>query len=95
MWNYYFKAATKEEIESNYLENRDFSNSLNTYIEVAEFDPLHDEGILLGELLKKHGNKVIVNDTVGTIHGYDMNLKSSITKDSVKKRIRFLKDNFK
>lgn len=95
MWNYYFKDATKEEIESNYLENRDFSNALNTYIEVAEFDPLHDEGIILGELLKKHGNKVTLNETVGTIHGYDMNLKSSITQESVKKRVRFLKENFK
>lgn len=62
-----------------------------TYIETAEFDPLHDEGIDYYHVLAD--NKIIVelNDTQGTVHGYDILAKSPIVRKSYKKRRDFLK----
>lgn len=59
-----------------------------TYIETCEFDPLHDEAIILANKLK---DKVIINNTKGTMHGYDIVRNSKITKESLITRIEFLK----
>lgn len=66
----------------------------DTYIETAEFDCLHDEGILYGRKLEDAGTKVEYNDTKGTFHGYDMALDTQIVTDSVKKRLSFLRRHF-
>ncbi len=66
----------------------------DTYIETAEFDCLHDEGVLYGQRLEKAGAKVELNDTKGTFHGYDMALDTQIVTDSVKKRLSFLRRHF-
>ena len=66
----------------------------DTYIETAEFDCLHDEGILYGQRLEKAGAKVEWNDTKGTFHGYDMALDTRIVINSVKKRLSFLRKHF-
>ena len=66
----------------------------DTYIETAEFDCLHDEGILYGHKLENAGAKVEYNDTKGTFHGYDMALDTKIVKASVKKRLSFLRKHF-
>ena len=42
------------------------------YIETAEFDCLHDDGILYAEYLKKAGIEVTLNKTKGTMHGFDI-----------------------
>lgn len=67
----------------------------DTYIETAEYDCLHDEGILYGKKLKEAGANVEINDTVGTIHGYDCALNTKIAINNIKKRILFLKKGFK
>ena len=66
-----------------------------TYIETAEFDCLHDDGLLYGEKLKKAGGDVEINETKGTFHGYDSQLDAKIVKENVKRRIAFLQDGFK
>lgn len=66
-----------------------------TYVETAEFDCLRDHGIFYAEKLMRDGVKVILNNTVGTIHGFDVEIKSSIVKECVAKRIAFLKEHFK
>ena len=66
----------------------------DTYIETAEFDCLHDEGILYGHRLENAGTKVEYNDTKGTFHGYDMALETQIVTDAVKKRLSFLRRHF-
>jgi acetyl esterase len=66
----------------------------DTYIETAEFDCLHDEGIRYGHKLENTGTKVEYNDTKGTFHGYDMALDTQIVKASVKKRLSFLRRHF-
>ncbi len=62
-----------------------------TYLETAEFDCLHDEGLLYAQRLERHGGHVTLYETKGTIHGYDFCLNSPITQQSVRRRIHFLK----
>lgn len=61
-----------------------------TYLETAEFDCLRDCGILYANKLSSLGVVTVLNQTKGTIHGYDINLKSEIVKESIKHRIKFL-----
>ncbi len=65
-----------------------------TYIEPAEYDCLHDEGVLYGEKLNRAGVDVKTVETKGTFHGYDAAITTRIVKDYIKKRVSFLKENF-
>jgi acetyl esterase len=60
------------------------------YIETAEIDPLHGEGVALAEKLNQAGVETILHETKGTVHGFDSTLGSSITIDSIKRRCEFL-----
>lgn len=66
----------------------------DAYIETAEYDCLHDEGILYGEKLREAGAAVEINETVGTVHGYDVALRSGIAMENVEKRVSFLLKGF-
>lgn len=65
------------------------------YIETAEFDCLRDEGILYAERLKETGITVTLNNTLGTIHGFDIARESAIVKACVAQRVSFLLGLFK
>ncbi|MFT5484277.1 MAG: acetyl esterase, partial [Halieaceae bacterium] len=65
-----------------------------TYIETAEFDPLRDEGLNYAQALTASNNPPTINETRGTVHGYDSIEKSDISIASMKKRIAFLKAVF-
>lgn len=65
------------------------------YIETAEFDCLRDEGILYAERLKETGITVTLNNTLGTIHGFDIARESAIVKACVAQRVSFLLELFK
>ncbi len=60
------------------------------YIETAEFDCLHDDGVLYAERLEQSGVSVILNNTVGTMHGFDIVLDSPIVRECVDRRVDFL-----
>ena len=62
-----------------------------TYIETAEFDALRDGAVIYAERLKAEGIEVELHNTKGTVHGYDMMLKSGIVKDLIVKRTNFLR----
>ena len=64
------------------------------YIETAEYDCLHDEGLIYGEKLREAGANVEVNETKGTIHGYDFAINTKIAICNIEKRISFLKNQF-
>lgn len=61
-----------------------------TYLETAEFDCLRDCGILYANKLSTLGVVTLLNQTKGTIHGYDINLESDIVKGSINHRVKFL-----
>lgn len=66
----------------------------DTYLETAEFDCLRDEGLLYAQRLREAGANVVLNQTSGTVHGYDFCLKSDISQESIKRRIYSLKKAF-
>lgn len=84
MWKYYLKDCEYKSPFKNLV-------NIRTYIEVAEFDPLRDEGILYFDFLNKNGVDVVLNKTTGTVHGYDILYNSNIAKENIENRIVFLK----
>lgn len=66
----------------------------DTYIEIAEYDCLHDEGMIYGKKLRNAGANVEINETQGTIHGYDCAINTKIAICNIEKRISFLKRGF-
>lgn len=59
------------------------------YIETAEFDPLHDEGLHYAEALKRAGVAVEVKETLGTYHGFEIVEKSPLVAESLQQRVEF------
>ncbi len=64
------------------------------YIEVAEFDALHDDGICYAELLRNEGIAVELHETEGTMHGFDSKVTAPTTRAMVGQRIAFLRRMF-
>ena len=94
MWQMYLDG--KEEFISP-MKNCDDEKVLfpRTYIEPADVDCLHDEGVLFANKLKNRNVDVCINETKGTVHGFEIVSKSDVTKRAVKSRIDFLKGVFK
>ncbi|MBQ7277323.1 MAG: alpha/beta hydrolase fold domain-containing protein [Bacilli bacterium] len=87
MWEYYLG-------DINYISPIERINDFSVehyYIELAEVDPLHDEGMELYESLKEKGIKnLVLNDTKATFHGYDNNIDAKITIDNLQIRNEFI-----
>lgn len=66
----------------------------DTYIELAEYDCLHDEGAEYAERLTAAGAAVTVADTRGTFHGYDIAMNARVTRESIARRIGFMHSHF-
>lgn len=92
---YYYGNMKREKIyETTPMHGRLPETIPAAYIETAEYDCLHDEGILYGERLRKAGAHVEINETKGTVHGYDSAIGTQIAITNIKKRIAFLRDAF-
>ena len=92
MWKMYLKNATAQQEQIAVPMKNPLPEVLPpTYIETAEFDCLHDEAILYAEKIKNRTAELQINETKGTFHGYDMLSSHPISKDSVAKRIAFIK----
>ena len=64
------------------------------YIETAEFDCLHDDGILYAERLRALGIPVALNETRGTMHGFDIVQRATVTEAAILERIKYMKTAF-
>lgn len=64
------------------------------YIETAEFDCLHDDGILYAKLLQNAGIPVVLNETEGTMHGFDIVQNAPTTKAALAARIAYMRNMF-
>ena len=73
------------------VEADSFEGLPPAYIETAEFDCLHDDGILYAQLLREAGIEVTLNETKGTMHGFDIAAKAPTTLAAMSKRIDFMK----
>lgn len=76
------------------VEYKDLSFLPPAHIEVAEFDCLHDDGILFAELLKNQNIAVEFYEVKGTMHGYDTKIKAPTTQEMIEKRINYLNKMF-
>ncbi len=95
MIEYYFRGLQPSEIKSLMPMQQELpANIPDAYIETAEFDILHDEGIQYGKKLEAAGAAVEINETAGTFHGYDIAVKSKIARKNIEKRFVFLKKAF-
>lgn len=71
-----------------------FENLPPTYIEVAEYDCLRDEGIALAEAYRGEMNDVTLVQVDGGVHGYENFLNSVYVDGFVDRRIELLKQVF-
>lgn len=76
------------------LSNENFTGLCNGYIEVEEFDCLHDEGKLYAEKLIENGYEVELNDVKGTFHGYDQKAGKLLGKQIMELRSDRLRKAF-
>ena len=94
MWN----AVENEKMWSVYAKGHESYNPLcadlsylpPTYVETAEYDCLHDEGVILTTKLAESGVRCVLNETKGTMHGFDICLAAPTSVSAIDNRIEFL-----
>lgn len=62
-----------------------------TYIEVAQFDALHDEGVLLYQKLREQELPVELHEVNDACHGFETATKSNLLKTCMERRIDWLR----
>lgn len=95
MWSLYIQE--KPELDWKYaapLAASSFDSLPPAYIEVCEFDPLRDEGLLYADALNQSGLYVDVAFVPKGIHGYDIHLDYPLAQVFKKRRIAALKKAF-
>lgn len=95
MWQLYMPTLDVENIGyASPALNDDLTKLPDAYVELAQYDSLHDEGLKYAKMLEKHGTSVLTVETAGTIHGFDMAQNSPIVIESIGKRCDFLRKAF-
>lgn len=61
------------------------------YVETAEFDCLRDRAVSFAKNLRDMGGNVLLNETKGTMHGYDGVTKSPVARSSLDLRCVLIK----
>lgn len=64
------------------------------YVELAEFDCLHDEGLAYAQRLQADGVPVELNDTRGTMHGYEIAWKTPTVQEAIRRRLVYMRAHF-
>lgn len=93
MWN----AKLNKLMWKKFLQDEDFISSNenetilieNLYLETAEIDCLHDEGIDFYNKAVKNGSQGLLLETKGTLHGFDYR-KDKTTNFALNKRIAYI-----
>ena len=95
MWQGYVQDENAPDIAyASPMEAKIFGNLPSAYVETAEFDCLHDEGIAYANALLEAGVSVELKETRGTMHGFDIVEKAPTTRAAIKARIEFMKKIF-
>lgn len=93
MWNLYCKNPTTQAYCSP-MQILSFASLPKAYIEANEFDCLRDEAIEYARQLQKAEVEVVLNQTKGTVHGFELNWKSGYTQQIIKQRVDYMKRQF-
>lgn len=88
------KKDTPEYLYFSPLEADSFHGLPPAYIETAEFDCLHDDGILYAQKLRETGTPVVLNETRGTMHGFDIVHRAKTTRAALAARVAFIRQHF-
>ncbi len=94
-WKIYLKNQASGQIQyASPMEADSLKHFPKTYVEVAEFDCLHDEGVAFAERLQSESISVELHEVKGACHGYEAAIKSTIVTDSLNKRIKWIRSVF-
>lgn len=94
MWQGYIRDYTDDIIYASPMEAESFDSLPPAYVETAEFDCLHDEALSYAEELRRVGIEVCVNETKGTIHGFDAKESAPGSQKAILQRIEYMKQAF-
>ena len=95
MWPVYAPDRNRDDIcYASPMLAKDFSNLPPAYVEVAEFDCLHDEAINYAQAMLSSGVEVEVLDTEGTMHAFDGTMDAPTAIMAINKRMEFMKKYF-
>jgi len=91
-WKAYLGEQEPEPIQyASPMEAGSLEHFPNTYIEVAEFDSLRDEGVAFAKRLRSEGVPTELHEVKGSCHGFEAALESSMVERCVQRRIRWLR----
>ena len=91
MWQCYLGNQEPEHVEyASPMEAASFRHFPPTYMEVAEFDCLHDEGVNLYERIKETGVPTELHEVKGGCHGYETATDSLIVRACMDCRVKWL-----
>ena len=92
MWNGYVPDPNASDIAyASPMEAAQFDHLPDAYVETAEFDCLHDEAIAYARALADAGSQIELNETQGTIHGFDAATKTVASQMAIAARIEYMK----
>lgn len=92
-WDMYLKGCDSFHTRYSSMSEIDHLDFFpKTYVEVAEFDCLHDEGIAFAKTLISEGVEAEYYSVHGTCHGFEAATRSSILNECMKRRIEWMKN---
>ncbi|OJF94180.1 alpha/beta hydrolase [Alkalibacterium sp. 20] len=95
MWSLYIRdEITLPNEYASPMEADSFTGLPDAYVEVCEYDPLRDEGLLLAKALKRAGVKVQTHCVRNAFHSFDLFAASELTKETMDTRVEVLNKAF-
>jgi len=93
MWRAYLGNQHPQKIEyASPIEAESFKNFPPTYIEVAQYDALRDEGVSLYHTLQTQGIECELHEMMGACHGFETALQSNMFRECMNRRIAWLRN---
>ena len=76
------------------VQAEDFTALPPAYVEVAEFDCLHDDGVLYTKLLRDAGVEAELHEVKGAMHGFDTVFNAPTSQRMIRNRIEYIRHQF-
>jgi len=94
-WKIYLSNQNPKQIQyASPMEVDSLKHFPKTYVEIAEFDCLHDEGVAFAEKLQSEEISVELHEVKGAYHGFEAAMESTIVMDSINRRIKWIQSVF-